>query len=57
MKKQDYDKMQAELSALMSEEKMRDKGLNAKERRVYKTAILTCKSVLSKYGPERGADA
>lgn len=56
MKKQDYEKMQAELSALMTEEKMRSKGLNAKERRIYKTAVLACKSVLSKYDPEKGAD-
>lgn len=56
MRKWNYDKVQDELTALIHDEKLRSKGFNAKEREIYKKAVLACKSVLSKYTREAGAE-
>ena len=53
MTKQEYDNLQNELSLLLGSEKLRGKGFNAKERRIYEKAVLACKSVAAKYNPEK----
>lgn len=52
---QEYETMQGLLSNLMQTEKLCDKGFNAKEREVYKKAVLACKSALSGFSPVKGA--
>lgn len=56
MRKWNYDKVQNELTALIHDEKLRSKGLNAKEREIYKKAVLACKSVLSTYTREETSE-
>lgn len=55
MDKWEYEDLQFSLLSLISDEKLKSKGLNAKERAVYKKAVLACKSVLSNHNPaEKG---
>lgn len=49
----EYQKIQKDLSYLMNPEVLKHKWYNAKERDIYKQAVLACKSVLSKYNPEK----
>lgn len=53
MTKQEYDNLQNDLSLLLDSEKLRGKGLNAKERCIYEKVVLACKSVAAKYNPEK----
>lgn len=51
MNEQLYEKMQADLTALMSDQKRKNLRLNAAQWEAYKTAVLACKSALSSYSP------
>lgn len=53
MNKSEYDKIQTNLTALMDNDRMKLKHLNAKERDAYKLAVKACKSVLSNYNPSK----
>lgn len=53
MTTQEYQKIQKELSHLMEPEVLRQKWYSAKEMDVYKKSVLACKSVLSKYNPDK----
>lgn len=53
MNSEEYQKIQNDLSHLMEPEVLGGKYYNANERAVYQKAVLACKSVLSKYNPDK----
>lgn len=53
MTSEEYQKIQNDLSHLMETEVLEHKWYNAKERKIYKESVLACKSVLSKYNPDK----
>lgn len=48
MENYEYKELQQNFSALMTEDLLKRKGFNSKEREIYIQAVLACKSVLSK---------